>query len=255
VGLRINELAAKAQPGQLWIKRVIAEMGGKDAIVVDRETDVDTAVKGVASSAFGFQGQKCSACSRAIVDAAIYDEFVDKLKAEVAKLKVGASDDSTNFMGPVINEGAMKSIMEYIEVGKKEGRLVAGGGKAPGDGYFVQPTVIADIDAKARIFQEEIFGPVLAVSKARDFDHALEMANDSEYGLTGAVYTDNKEKIRKAREKFFVGNLYINRKCTGAMVGAHPFGGFNMSGTDSKAGGPDYLLQFLQAKTIGEKIS
>ena len=255
VGLRINELAAKPRKGQIWIKRVIAEMGGKDAIVVDREADIDSAVKGVLWSAFGFQGQKCSACSRAIVDAAIYDEFVDKLKAEVAGLKVGPSDDSGNYMGPVINEGAMKSILDYVEVGKKEGRLVAGGGKAPGEGYFVQPTVIADVDSKARIFQEEIFGPVLAVAKARDFDHALELANDSEYGLTGAVYTNNREKIRKARDRFFVGNLYINRKCTGAMVGAHPFGGFNMSGTDSKAGGPDYLLQFLQAKSIGEKIS
>jgi 1-pyrroline-5-carboxylate dehydrogenase len=255
VGLRINELAAKPRKGQIWIKRVIAEMGGKDAIVVDREADVDTAVQGVLVSAFGFQGQKCSACSRAIVDAAIYDQFVEKLKAEVAELKVGSADDAGNYMGPVINEGAMKSILDYVEVGKKEGRLIAGGGKGPGDGYFVQPTVIADVDSKSRIFQEEIFGPVLAVAKARDFDHALELANDSEYGLTGAVYTNNREKIRKAREKFFVGNLYINRKCTGAMVGAHPFGGFNMSGTDSKAGGPDYLLQFLQAKAIGEKIS
>jgi len=255
VGLRINELAAKPRKGQIWIKRVIAEMGGKDAIVVDREADIDSAVKGVLWSAFGFQGQKCSACSRAIVDAAIYDEFVDKLKAEVAGLKVGPSDEPGNYMGPVINEGAMKSILDYVEVGKQEGRLVAGGSKAPGDGYFVQPTVIADVDSKARIFQEEIFGPVLAVAKARNFEHALEMANDSEYGLTGAVYTKNHEKIRKARAEFFVGNLYINRKCTGAMVGAHPFGGFNMSGTDSKAGGPDYLLQFLQAKTIGEKIS
>jgi len=255
VGLRINERAAKPRKGQRWIKRVVAELGGKDAIVVDRETNVDEAVKGVLLSAFGYQGQKCSACSRAIVDAAIYDEFVDKLKAAAAALKVGSAEDSGNYMGPVINESAMKSILDYVEIGKKEGRLVAGGGKAPGDGYFVQPTVIADIDSKARIFQEEIFGPVLAVAKARDFDHALELANDSEYGLTGAVYTNNKEKIRKAREQFFVGNLYINRKCTGAMVGAHPFGGFNMSGTDSKAGGPDYLLQFLQAKAIGEKIS
>jgi 1-pyrroline-5-carboxylate dehydrogenase len=255
VGLRINELAAKPRKGQKWIKRVLAEMGGKDAIVVDRETDVDTAVKGVMWSAFGFQGQKCSACSRAIVDAAIYDEFVEKLKTEVAGLKVGPADEPGNYMGPVINEGAMRSILDYVEVGKKEGRLISGGGKAPGDGYFVQPTVIADVDSKSRIFQEEIFGPVLAVAKARDFEHALELANDSEYGLTGAVYTNNHEKIRKAREQFFVGNLYINRKCTGAMVGAHPFGGFNMSGTDSKAGGPDYLLQFLQAKVIGEKIS
>jgi 1-pyrroline-5-carboxylate dehydrogenase len=255
VGLRINERAAKPRKGQHWIKRVVAEMGGKDAIVVDRETNVDEAVKGVLLSAFGYQGQKCSACSRAIVDAAIYDQFVDKLKAQVAELKVGSAEDSGNYMGPVINERAMKSILDYVEVGKKEGRLVAGGGRAPGDGYFVQPTVIADIDSKARIFQEEIFGPVLAIAKARDFDHALELANDSEYGLTGAVYTNNREKIRQAREQFFVGNLYINRKCTGAMVGAHPFGGFNMSGTDSKAGGPDYLLQFLQAKSIAEKIS
>ncbi|HEX5228788.1 MAG TPA: L-glutamate gamma-semialdehyde dehydrogenase [Bryobacteraceae bacterium] len=255
VGLRINELAAKPRKGQRWIKRVIAEMGGKDAIIVDREADLDSAVKGVLWSAFGYQGQKCSACSRAIVDAAIYDQFVDKLKAEVAALKVGSAEEPGNYMGPVINEGAMKSILEYVEIGKGEGRLVAGGARAAGDGYFVQPTVIADVDSKARIFQEEIFGPVLAVAQARDFDHALELANDSEYGLTGAVFTKNKDKIRKARDQFFVGNLYINRKCTGAMVGAHPFGGFNMSGTDSKAGGPDYLLQFLQAKAIGEKIS
>ncbi len=255
VGLRINELAAKAQKGQLWIKRVIAEMGGKDAIVVDREADLDAAVKGVLWSAFGYQGQKCSACSRAIVDQAIYDKFLEKLKAEVATLKVGPSDQPENYMGPVINEAAQKSILDYIEIGKKEGRLIAGGAKTTDSGYFVQPTVIADIDSKARIFQEEIFGPVLAVAKARDFEHAMELANDSEYGLTGAVFTKNHDKIRKAREQFFVGNLYINRKCTGAMVGAHPFGGFNMSGTDSKAGGPDYLLQFLQAKSIGEKLS
>jgi len=255
VGLRINELAAKPRKGQIWIKRVIAEMGGKDAIIVDRETDLENAVKNVLWSAFGYQGQKCSACSRAIVDEAVYDQFVDKLKTEVAALKVGPSDDPGNYMGPVISEGAKRSILDYIELGKKEGRLIAGGSPAPGDGYFIQPTVIADIDSKARIFQEEIFGPVLAVTKARDFDHALELANDSEYGLTGAVFTKNREKARKARERFFVGNLYINRKCTGAMVGAHPFGGFNMSGTDSKAGGPDYLLQFLQAKAIGEKLS
>src|SRR5580692_4062054 len=255
VGLRINELAAKPQKGQVWIKRVLAEMGGKDAIVVDSEADLDSAVKGVLFSAFGYQGQKCSACSRAIVDQAIYDQFLEKLTAEVAGLKVGPSDQPENYMGPVINEGARKSILDYVEVGKKEGRLISGGAAAPGDGYFIAPTVIADVDSKARIFQEEIFGPVLAVTKARDFDHALELANDTEYGLTGAAYTKNPEKIRKAREQFFVGNLYINRKCTGAMVGAHPFGGFNMSGTDSKAGGPDYLLQFLQAKAIGEKVS
>jgi 1-pyrroline-5-carboxylate dehydrogenase len=255
VGLRINELAAKPRKGQLWIKRVIAEMGGKDAIIVDREADLESAVKNVVWSAFGYQGQKCSACSRAIVDQAVYDQFLDKLRAEAAALKVGPADEPGNYMGPVISEGAKRSILDYVEVGKKEGRLIAGGSAAAGDGYFIQPTVIADIHSTARVFQEEIFGPVLAVTKARDFDHALELANDSEYGLTGAVFTKNPEKARRAKEQFFVGNLYINRKCTGAMVGAHPFGGFNMSGTDSKAGGPDYLLQFLQAKSIGEKLS
>jgi 1-pyrroline-5-carboxylate dehydrogenase len=254
VGLRINELAAKHQAGQVWIKRVVAEMGGKDAIIVDREADLNKAVEGVAVSAFGYQGQKCSACSRAIVDEAIYDEFVDKLKARVAQMKVGPTDDPGYYMGPVINDRARQSILDYVEVGKKEGRLVTGGAPAEGDGYFVQPTVIADIGPKARIFQEEIFGPVLAVTKAKDFEEALKFANDSEYGLTGAVYSENPQKVEQARKRFHVGNLYINRKCTGAMVGAHPFGGFNMSGTDSKAGGPDYLLQFLQAKSIAEKV-
>jgi len=234
---------------------VIAEMGGKDAIVVDREGDLDSAVTGVVQSAFGYQGQKCSACSRAIVDEAVYDAFLDKVKQKVDVLSVGPAEDPGNYMGPVISAGARKTILDYIETGKQEGRLVAGGGPAPGDGYFIQPTVIADVNSDARVFREEIFGPVLAVTRARDFDHALALANDSEYGLTGAVYSRNPEKIRNARESFFVGNLYINRKCTGAMVGAHPFGGFNMSGTDSKAGGPDYLLQFLQAKSIAEKVS
>jgi 1-pyrroline-5-carboxylate dehydrogenase len=254
VGLRINELAAKPRKGQIWIKRVVAEMGGKDAIIVDREADLESAATGVVQSAYGYQGQKCSACSRAIVDAAVYDEFLLKVQAKVAAITVGPSEDPANYMGPVISEGARKTILNYIETGKREGRLICGGDGASGEGYFIQPTVIADVDAKARIFQEEIFGPVLAVTKARDFDHALELANGTEYGLTGAVYSNNPEKIRKAREEFFVGNLYINRKCTGAMVGAHPFGGFNMSGTDSKAGGPDYLLQFLQPKSIGEKL-
>jgi len=254
VGLRINELAAKPRQGQRWIKRVVAEMGGKDAIIVDQECDLDQAAQGVLVSAYGYQGQKCSACSRAIVSEKVYDEFLEKLKAKVAAIRVGPADDPSNYMGPVINERARQSILAYIETGRKEGRLIAGGGPAPGDGHFIQPTVIADVDSRAVIFQEEIFGPVLAVTKARDFDHALALANDSEYGLTGAVYTTNRERIEQAKKRFFVGNLYFNRKCTGAMVGAHPFGGFNMSGTDSKAGGPDYLLQFLQAKSIAEKV-
>jgi 1-pyrroline-5-carboxylate dehydrogenase len=254
VGLRINELAAKPRKGQIWIKRVVAEMGGKDAIIVDREADLDSAVAGVVQSAFGYQGQKCSACSRAIVDDPIYDEFLEKLQARVAALTVGDPENRANFMGPVISEGARKTILNYIEAGRGEGRLIAGGGVPSGEGYFVEPTVFAGVDSKARIFQEEIFGPVLTVSRARDFSHALELANDTEYGLTGAVYSRNPETVHRARQEFFVGNLYINRKCTGAMVGAHPFGGFNMSGTDSKAGGPDYLLQFLQAKSIAEKL-
>jgi 1-pyrroline-5-carboxylate dehydrogenase len=233
----------------------VAEMGGKDAIIVDGEAaDLDAAAQGVIAAAFGFQGQKCSACSRAIVDEKIYDEFLLKLQARAEKLTIGTPEQPENFMGPVISERAERGILEYIEIGKLEGRLLTGGAKAPGDGYFIAPTILADIEANDRIFQEEIFGPVLGVTKARDFDHALELANDSEYGLTGAVYTANKEKIERAKREFFVGNLYINRKCTGAMVGAHPFGGFNMSGTDSKAGGPDYLLQFLQAKSIAEKL-
>jgi 1-pyrroline-5-carboxylate dehydrogenase len=257
VGLRINELAAKHQPGQLWIKRVIAEMGGKDAIVVDGEVDLDKAVDGVLASAFGYQGQKCSACSRAIVDARVYDSFLEKLKPKAEALTMGASDDPANFMGPVISDSARRSIANYIEVGSKEGRRITGGAgaAASSEGYFIPPTIIADVDSKARIFQEEIFGPVLAVTKARNFEHALELANDSQYGLTGAVFSNNPEHIRQARDQFFVGNLYLNRKCTGAMVGAHPFGGFNLSGTDSKAGGPDYLLLFLQAKSIAERVA
>ena len=255
VGLDINQRAAVPRPGQKWIKRAVLEMGGKDSIVVDADANLDAAVEGVAVSAFGFQGQKCSACSRAIVDEKIYDVFLERLKDRVGKIVMG--DPAENkAMGPVINEKAMKSILNYIEVGKKEGRVITGGGpaKEAGDGYFIQPTVIADIAPTARLAQEEIFGPVLAVIKARNFDDALAIANNTEFGLTGAVYSTSREKLERARAEFHVGNLYFNRKCTGAMVGAHPFGGFNMSGTDSKAGGPDYLLLFSQAKSVAEKI-
>src|ERR1051326_5143397 len=254
VGLMISEAAGKREQGQLWIKRAVLEMGGKDATIVDEDADLDAAVEGVALAAFGYQGQKCSACSRAIVSEKVYDSFVQKLVERTKKVSVGPAEDPSNYMGPVVSESAMDGILKYIEVGKKEGKLVAGGGRAPGDGYFVQPTVIADVDAKARVAQDEIFGPVLAVIKARDFDHALEIANGTEFGLTGAVYSKNKAKLEKAEETFHVGNLYLNRKCTGAMVGAHPFGGFNMSGTDSKTGGKDYLHHFLQAKSIAEKL-
>jgi 1-pyrroline-5-carboxylate dehydrogenase len=254
VGLRINELAARHRPGQIWIKRVVAEMGGKDAIIVDGDADLEKAVDGVLASAFGYQGQKCSACSRAIVHTGLYDRFVEMLAGKARGLTVGKADDPRNYMGPVISESARRGILKYIETGKREGRMVVGDAAVPESGFFVAPTVIADVDAKAAIFQEEIFGPVLAVTRARDFEHALELANDSVYGLTGAVFSNNTEHLREARERFHVGNLYFNRKCTGAMVGVHPFGGFNMSGTDSKAGGPDYLLLFLQAKSVATKI-
>src|SRR5215467_10657517 len=255
VGLRINKVAAERAPGQIWIKRTILEMGGKDAIVVDADADLDSAVEGVAAAAFGFQGQKCSACSRAIVDERVYDKFLERLKARVERIGVGDPVQNAD-MAAVINEASMKSILNYIAIGKREGRLITGGERSTeaGDGYFIQPTIIADVPPKSKLEQEEVFGPVLAVVKSRNFEHALEIANDTEFGLTGAVYTSSKDKIEVAKREFHVGNLYINWKCTGAIVGAHPFGGFNMSGTDSKAGGPDYLLLFTQAKSIGEKI-
>jgi 1-pyrroline-5-carboxylate dehydrogenase len=254
VGLHINQLAATHQKGQIWVKRVIAEMGGKDAIVVDDEADLAAAVEGVAVSAYGFQGQKCSACSRAIIHEKVYDEFLQRLAERVRKITAGPVKNPANWMGAVINGGAQEKIMEYIEIGKKEGKLVIGGERGPDTGYFIQPTVLKDVPPEARIFCEEIFGPVLAVTKARDFDEAIKFANATEYGLTGAVYTRNRHKLEKAKREFHCGNLYLNRKCTGAMVGGHPFGGFNMSGTDSKAGGRDYLLLFLQAKAIAEKL-
>jgi len=257
VGLGIVEGAAKQKPGQMWIKRVVAEMGGKDAIVVDSEADVDAAAKGTAAAAFGFQGQKCSACSRAIVDAAVYDEFLEKLVAETSKIKIGPVKDFANYLGPVINQKAMDSILKYIEIGQKEGgRLMHGGHAATdaGNGFYIEPTIIADVRSRDTIGQEEIFGPVCAVIKAQDYDDALRIANDTEFGLTGAVFSRNKAKLDKARREFHVGNLYLNRKCTGALVDVHPFGGFNMSGTDSKAGSRDYLALFMQGKSVSEKV-
>ncbi len=255
VGIHINETAAKVVPGQLWLKRVVAEMGGKDSIVIDAGVNLDEAAAGVTVSAFGFQGQKCSACSRVIVHEKVYDKFVDLLAKKAEAITVGDSSVQSNYMGPVINAKSQESILAYIEKGIAEGgRLVAGGKKAGDDGYFIRPTVIADVKPMDTISQEEIFGPVLAVIKAKTFDEGLKIANNTEFGLTGAVYTKDKKKLKRAEEEFFVGNLYLNRKCTGALVGVHPFGGFNMSGTDSKAGGRDYLLLFLQGKSIAEKV-
>ena len=255
VGLIVHETAAKTQPGQHFIKRTVLEMGGKDAIIVDADADMDAAVEGVAASAFGFNGQKCSACSRAIVDTHLYDTFCDRLVERVRGIKLGEPKD--NFAaGPVINAIAHKRVLDYIVVGRTEGRLLLGGESIDDGtgGYYIQPTIFADVAPDARIAQEEIFGPVLAVIRSNSFEEALAIANGTEYGLTGAIYSSSRERLDRAANEFHVGNLYLNRKCTGAMVGAHPFGGFNMSGTDSKAGGADYLLLFTQGKSIAEKL-
>src|SRR5437773_1126101 len=255
IGLRVNERAAKVHEGQIWIKRVVAEMGGKDAIVVADDANLDEAAMGVVQAAFGFQGQKCSACCRAIIDAKVYEPMLERIVAQTAKIKLGDPTDSTATMSAVINEKAFKTINSYIEKGKSEGgRILIGGGSDGEQGFFIEPTVIADVKPGATIEQEEIFGPVPAVMKANDFDEALKIANDTQYGLTGAVYSTDEERLERARHEFHVGNLYLNRKCTGAMVGVHPFGGFNMSGTDSKAGGRDYLLLFMQAKVSSAKV-
>src|SRR5215213_9487046 len=255
IGLRINERAAKVHEGQLWIKRVVAEMGGKDAIVVDSDTDFDEVAAGVVASAFGFQGQKCSACSRAIIVGDAYEPVLERIVERTSKLVVGDPTEHATGMSAVINEKAFKTINKYVEWGQEDGgRVVAGGGSDGEQGFFIEPTVIADVKPGDRVEQEEIFGPVLACIKAADFDEALRIANDTEYGLTGAVYTNDPQKLERAAREFHAGNLYLNRKCTGALVGVHPFGGFNMSGTDSKAGGRDYLGLFMQAKVVSEKI-
>jgi 1-pyrroline-5-carboxylate dehydrogenase len=255
VGLRVNERAAKVTEGQVWIKRVVAEMGGKDAIIVADDADLEAAATGVVQSAFGFQGQKCSACSRVIIDARVYDTMLEKIVERTAKIKLADPLEPSTNMSAVINDKAFKSINSYIEKGKSEGgRVLIGGGSDGEQGFFIEPTVIADVKPGATIEQEEIFGPVLAVIKAQNYDNALEIANDTQFGLTGAVYSQDEAKLERARKEFHVGNLYLNRKCTGALVGVHPFGGFNMSGTDSKAGGRDYLLLFLQAKVSSERV-
>jgi 1-pyrroline-5-carboxylate dehydrogenase len=253
VGMRIFERAAKVHPGQKWLKRTVLEMGGKDTIVVDETADLDAAADGVVASAFGFQGQKCSACSRVVAVESVYDQLLEKVVERARKISVGDPAEHGTFMGAVIDDKSRDKIKEYIAIGSQEGRVLLGGEVQAEGGYFVSPTVIADVAPDARISQEEIFGPVLAAIKAKDYDEALEIANNTEYGLTGGVYSQDKQRLARAREEFHVGNLYLNRKITGAMVGAHPFGGFNMSGTDSKTGGPDYLLLFMQGKSIAEK--
>lgn len=253
VGLNIFENAAKVQPGQIWLKRTILEMGGKDTIVVDKEADLELAAQSIVQSAFGFSGQKCSACSRAVIHEDVYDQVKDRIVELTKELTVGDPADNL-YMGPVIDQGSYDKIMKYIEIGKEEGNLLVGGTGDDSKGWFVNPTVIADLDPKARVMQEEIFGPVVGLTKAKDFTEAIEIANNTEYGLTGAVITNNREHLEQARRDFHVGNLYFNRGCTAAIVGYQPFGGFNMSGTDSKAGGPDYLIQHMQGKTTSEML-
>lgn len=257
VGVRINEVAAKVQPGQKWLKRAILEMGGKDAVVVDETAHPESAAQGIVVSAFGFQGQKCSAGSRAIIVDANYEAVAARTVELARALRIGPPDQGPEIdLGPVVDVDAMSKIMNYIELGTQEGKLLLGGEplQTSDGGYFIPPTIFGDVPPNARIAQEEIFGPVLALIRARDYDHALHIANDTEYGLTGAVYSNLRERLERARDEYHVGNLYFNRKCTGAMVGVHPFGGFNMSGTDSKAGGPDYLLLFTQAKSVAERL-
>ncbi len=256
VGLHIYETAAKTPQGQNWMKRVVAEMGGKDAIIVDAEADLDSAAQGVVSAAFGFQGQKCSACSRLIVDEKVHGRLMEKIVEQTKKLKIGLPTEADTNMTAVINQKSFDNATSMIKKGIEEGgKLIVGGKGDDSKGFYIEPTIIDEVQPKSTVEQQEIFAPVLAVIKARDFDHALEIANDTPYGLTGSVYSNNQEKLERARYEFHVGNLYLNRKCTGALVGVHPFGGFNMSGTDSKAGGREYLLQFMQGKLVSEKVA
>jgi len=255
VGLDIHLAAARVLPGQPGIKRTILELGGKDAIIVSDDADLDSAAAGVVASAFGFNGQKCSACSRVIIHTAVYDRFVAALTECINALPIG--DPVENFAaGPVISAAAQKDILAAIEHARRDGRLLTRcrQSELPAEGFYVQPTLVDGLPPSHPVNQQEIFGPVLSAIRADSFDHALQIANDTEFGLTGALYSRDPEKLARAAREFHVGNLYFNRKCTGAMVGAHPFGGFKMSGTDSKAGGADYLLLFTQPKSINFKI-
>ena len=254
VGTGIFEKAAQVQDGQKWLKRSVIEMGGKDTIVIDSDADLELAAESIVQSAFGFSGQKCSACSRAVIVGDAYDEVKRRVVEKTKEISAGDPHDNSYFTGPVIEQKAYDKIMEYIEIGKKESNLLVGGVGDDSNGWFVQPTVFGEADPQSKIMQEEIFGPVVALTKAKDFDEAIEIANNTDYGLTGAVISNNRDHIEQARRDFHVGNLYFNRGCTAAIVGYQPFGGFDMSGTDSKAGGPDYLLQFMQGKTTSEML-
>ncbi|MBM3241051.1 L-glutamate gamma-semialdehyde dehydrogenase [Candidatus Poribacteria bacterium] len=288
VGLKINRLAGDTFEGQEAVKKVVMEMGGKNAIIIDSDANLDAATSGVIQSAFGYQGQKCSACSRVIVLEDIYDIFLEKLVASAKTIRIGSPEELDNFMGPLISEEALRKVERYVEIGKSEGRLVLGGeriktpplfspvpplhphapsltlpacgegrgggteGGRKGGGYFFSPTIFVDVPPKTRIAQEEIFGPVLSVIKVNDLSEAIAVANGTQYALTGGIYSRNRANIERAKREFRVGNLYVNRKITGAIVSRQPFGGFKMSGVGSKAGGPDYLVQFMVPRTVTE---
>ncbi len=252
VGCKINVAGAQVQPGQDHIKRVIAELGGKNGIIVDSDADLDDAVAGTVASAFGFAGQKCSAASRVIVLAEIYDVFLKRLVEATRSIRVGLPEETSSYMGPVVDAAARDRIMAAIEAGKTQARCVLQHEVPNSTGYYVGPTIFADVDPQSALAQEEIFGPVLSVIKARDFSHALQIANGTRYALTGGLYSRSPANLARARREFRVGNLYLNRKITGAVVGHQPFGGMKLSGMGSKAGGPDYLLQFMEPKTITE---
>jgi 1-pyrroline-5-carboxylate dehydrogenase len=254
VGLRIAERSAKVHEGQKWLKRSYLEMGGKDAMIVDDTADIQGAAADAVRSAFGFQGQKCSACSRLIVLESVHDELVDSVVDIASKLSVGPAIEN-HPVGPVISAAQHRSILTEIALGKEEATLVMGGRAVDKDGgYYIEPTIFVDVAPDARLAQHEIFGPVLSVIKAKDFEDALDIANGTEFGLTGGVYSSDEQRLTRARRDFHAGNLYFNRKITGALVGVQPFGGFNMSGSNSKAGGPDYLRLFMEMKSVSRSL-
>jgi RHH-type proline utilization regulon transcriptional repressor/proline dehydrogenase/delta 1-pyrroline-5-carboxylate dehydrogenase len=253
VGLKIWEAAGRTAPAQANLKKVICEMGGKNALIVDSDADLDEAVLGAVQSAFGYQGQKCSALSRLIVLADNYDKFMERLIAATASLRIGPAEVPGNVIGPVIDRTAQERILKMIEAGRKEATL-AWQGEVPIDpqACYVPPAIFTDVPRQSRLFREEIFGPVLAITKAKNFDEALELANDSEFALTGGIFSRSPVNIERARAEFVCGNLYINRPITGAIVERQPFGGFKMSGGGTKAGGPEYLQNFLLPRVVTE---
>jgi RHH-type proline utilization regulon transcriptional repressor/proline dehydrogenase/delta 1-pyrroline-5-carboxylate dehydrogenase len=254
VGLAINEAAAKPRPGQRHVKRVVAEMGSKNALIVDSDADLDQAVPIVTQSAFGFSGQKCSAASRLVLLDDVYDDALARLVGATSEIPIGLPSEMGTVMGPVIDDDAHRRIGDAIARASLEGEVVLAREDLPPEGYFVGPAIVTDVDTNASLAREEIFGPVLTVFRARDFEHALAIANDTDYALTAGVVSRTPSHIRMAAAELRAGNVYVNRGITGAVVGRQPFGGYGLSGVGSKAGGPDYLLQFLDPRVVTENL-